>query len=50
MKLDTKRTFLIGLAFLSICALAFVTMTQVRHGDVRPSAKKSALESPDTDD
>ena len=31
-------------------ALAFLTMTQVRHGDVRPSAKKSALEYLDTDD
>ncbi|MBE6559626.1 MAG: SLC45 family MFS transporter [Ruminococcaceae bacterium] len=31
-------------------AMAFVTMTQVRHGDVRPSAKKSALEYLDTDD
>ena len=31
-------------------ALAFFTMTQVRHGDVRPSAKKSALEYLDTDD
>jgi hypothetical protein len=31
-------------------ALAVLTMTQVRHGDVRPSAKKSALEYLDTDD
>ena len=31
-------------------ALAFVTMTQVRHGDVRPGAKKSVLEYLDNDD
>jgi hypothetical protein len=35
---------------LVFSALAFVTMTQVRHGDVRPTAKKSALEYLDTDD
>ncbi|MBQ4044773.1 MAG: MFS transporter [Clostridia bacterium] len=35
---------------LFFSALAFVTMTQVRHGDVRPTAKKSALEYLDTDD
>ncbi len=35
---------------VAFSALAFVTMTQVRHGDVRPSAKKSALEYLDTDD
>ena len=31
-------------------ALAFVTMSQVRHGDSRPLAKKSALEHFDVDD
>ncbi len=31
-------------------ALAFVTMTQVRHGDSRPELKKSALENFDVDD
>jgi len=31
-------------------AMAFVTMTQVRHGDVRPGAKKSVLEYLDNDD
>jgi len=31
-------------------ALAFLTMTQVRHGDVRPGLKKSALEYLDNDD
>ena len=31
-------------------ALAFVTMTQVRHGDSRPEPKKSALEHFDVDD
>ncbi|MBQ3789546.1 MAG: MFS transporter [Lachnospiraceae bacterium] len=31
-------------------ALAFVTMTQVRHGDSRPELKKSALEHFDVDD
>ncbi len=31
-------------------ALAFATMTQVRHGDVRPDKKKSILENFDVDD
>lgn len=30
--------------------LAFLTMTQVRHGDVRPEKKKSVLENFDVDD
>ena len=30
--------------------LAFLTMTQVRHGDARPDKKKSALENFDVDD
>lgn len=30
--------------------LAFLTMTQVRHGDVKPEAKKSMLENFDVDD
>lgn len=30
--------------------LAFLTMTQVRHGDVKPEAKKSVLENFDVDD
>lgn len=31
-------------------ALAFITMTQVRHGDARPDKKKSLLENFDVDD
>ncbi|MDE6814962.1 MAG: MFS transporter, partial [Lachnospiraceae bacterium] len=31
-------------------ALAFLTMTQVHHGDVRPDKKKSVLENFDVDD
>ncbi|MBR5800324.1 MAG: MFS transporter [Lachnospiraceae bacterium] len=31
-------------------ALAFITMSQVRHGDVRPDKKKSMLENFDVDD
>lgn len=31
-------------------ALAFLTMTQVRHGDARPDKKKSVLENFDVDD
>ena len=31
-------------------ALAFITMSRVRHGDVRPDKKKSALENFDIDD
>ncbi len=31
-------------------ALAFITMTQVRHGDVKPGKKKSVLENFDVDD
>ena len=31
-------------------ALAFVTMMQVRHGDAKPLAKKSAIEYLDSDD
>ena len=31
-------------------ALAFVTMTQVRHGDARPDKKKNVLENFDVDD
>ena len=30
--------------------MAFVTMTQVRHGDVRPERKKSVLENFDVED
>ncbi len=35
---------------LAFSVLAFVTMTQVRHGDVRPDRKKSMLENFDVDD
>ena len=32
------------------CILAFITMSQVKHGDSKPIPKKSALESLDVDD
>lgn len=32
------------------CILAFITMSQVRHGDTKPLAKKSMLENFDVDD
>lgn len=32
------------------CVLAFITMTQVKHGDSKPEKKKSALENLDVDD
>lgn len=35
---------------LFFSAMAFVTMTQVRHGDARPDKKKSVLENFDVDD
>ncbi len=35
---------------LTFSLLAFLTMTQVRHGDVKPAAKKSLLENFDEDD
>lgn len=35
---------------LIFSALAFVTMTQVRHGDVKPVKKDSMLEHFDVDD
>lgn len=95
MKLNYKRTFLIGLAFLSISVfwqmydniillilkntfhmketmtgvvmasdnvlalfpytvfftvLAFICMTQVKHGDAKPAQKKSLLENFDVED
>ena len=36
-------------AFVFSC-LAFVTMLHVKHGDVKPAKKKSALENFDVDD
>ena len=35
---------------LGFSVLAFITMTQVRHGDVRPDKKKDILENFDVDD
>ena len=42
------RTLFPYAVFFSV--LAFVTMTQVRHGDARPDKKKSILENFDVDD
>lgn len=42
MKLNNKRTILVGFAFLSICAFcSFLTMGFVRHGDNKVEAKQS---------
>ena len=35
---------------VTFCILAFLTMSQVRHGDTKPLAKKSMLENFDVDD
>ena len=35
---------------VTFCILAFLTMSQVRHGDTKPLAKKSMLENFDIDD
>ena len=32
------------------CILAFITMTQVKHGDTKPEQKKDVLENFDIDD
>lgn len=35
---------------VTFCILAFITMSQVKHGDSKPEKKKSALENLDVDD
>ncbi len=35
---------------VTFCVLALITMSQVRHGDSKPTKKKSALENLDVDD
>lgn len=46
-KVSYRTLFPYALAF---SLLAFLTMTQVKHGDVKPEKKKSALENFDVDD
>ena len=35
---------------VTFCILAFITMSQVKHGDTKPLAKRSMLENFDVDD
>ena len=35
---------------VAFCILAFLTMSQVKHGDTKPLTKKSMLENFDVDD
>ena len=45
---DSYNTLFPYALFFSL--MAFLTMTQVRHGDVKPQKKESILENFDVDD
>jgi hypothetical protein len=49
MKLNVKRTLLVGLAFISISAF-WQLNDSVRHGDSKPEKPQSKLEAFQTED